>query len=72
MALKNEDLNAEVWDIIRKQHWVVMDLAERLGMPDTNFYRILKRDQVSHNLIDIMEVLGYDVEVKFIRKKRRS
>lgn len=72
MALKNKDLNAEVWDIIHQQHWVIMDLAERLGMPDTNFYRILKREHVSQKLIDLMEVLGYDVEVKFIRKKRRS
>lgn len=69
--LKNEDLNQEVWDIIHDQHWVNTDLSSRLGMSDTNFYRILKREHIDQKLIDIMEVLGYDVEVKFIRKRRR-
>lgn len=69
--LKNEDLNAEIWQIIHDQHWVNTDLAERMGMPDTNFYRILKRDHVDKKIIELMEILGYDVEVKFVRKRRR-
>lgn len=70
-ALKNENLNGEIWAIIHQRHWVIMKLAERLGMPDTNFYRILKREHVSSKLIEIMEVLCYDVEDKFIPRKKQ-
>ena len=71
MALRNTDLNNEVWDIIKAQHWNLADLSDRLGIPQSNFYRILKREQIQSAFINLLDVLGYDVEVKFVRKRSR-
>jgi len=69
MALKNEDLNGEVWAIIRDQHWSMVDLAGRLGIPSSNLYRILARDQFREVFVRLVDILGYDIEVKFTRKR---
>lgn len=69
--VRNADLNAEVWDIIHNQHWAAADVATRLGVSPTNFHRILKRDQIQKSFVDLLEVLGYDIEIKFVRRKGR-
>lgn len=70
--LRNEDLNNEVWEIIKAQHWNIIDLADRLGIPQSNFYRILKREQIQPSFINLAEVLGYDIEVRFVRRRGRT
>lgn len=69
--LKNEDLNAEIWEIIKAQHWSVPDLANRMEIARPNVYRTIEQKHISDNLVKLMDILGYDVEVKFVRKKKR-
>lgn len=69
--LKNENLSEEIWQIIRDQHWSVPDLANRMEIARPNVYRTVDQKHVSDALVKLMDILGYDVEVKFVRKKKR-
>lgn len=69
--LRNENLNGELRQIIKDQHWTITDLADRLGIFDTALHRILRQNHVSDNLIKLCDALGYDVEVKLIRKRAK-
>lgn len=71
MALRNEDLNQEIWDLIKAGNWTKTDIARRIGIADTHIHRTVNRPHVDQKLIDIMDVMGYDVEVKFVRKRNR-
>lgn len=69
--LKNKDLNAEIRAIIAEQHWNLTALADRMGTYDSNLHRLLKQDHVQENFIKLCDALGYDVEVKLVRKRGR-
>lgn len=69
--LKNENLGDEIRAIIAEQHWKMADLANRVGMHRPNLYRTIDQKAVNDSLIDLMEALGYDVEIRFVRKKNR-
>lgn len=71
MALRNEDLAQEVWDLMAAGHWTKTEVARRVGITDTHINRTVNRPHVDQKLIDIMDVLGYDVEVRFLRKRNR-
>jgi hypothetical protein len=70
--LKNEDLDKEIWGIIQAQHWVITDLASRIGISSTNFYRLLRRPHIDAKMVEMLEVMGYDVEVRFVRRAGRK
>ena len=69
--LRNEDLNAEVRKIIADQHWSIEALADRMGIYGSNVHRLLKQQHIQENFIKLLDALGYDIEVKFVRKRSR-
>ena len=71
MALKNADLAKEIWDLMELGHWTKTEIARRIGITDTHMNRTVNRPHVDQKMIDIMEVMGYDVEVRFVRKRNR-
>lgn len=71
MALRNEDLNQEIWDLMKSGNWKKTEISRRIGITDTHLNRTVNRPHVDQKLIDIMDVMGYDVEVKFVRKRNR-
>lgn len=70
MALRNENLKAEIQAILKEDHWTHDAIATRMGIPQSYVSRILNRS-VDKRLIEMMDVIGYDIEVRFVRKKRR-
>lgn len=69
--LKNKDLNGEIRAIIEEQHWNLTALADRMGMYDSNLHRLLKQPHIQENFIKLCDALGYDIEVKLVRKRGR-
>lgn len=69
--LRNQDIPGEIWELMEKGHWTKTEIARRIGITDTHINRTVNRPHVDQKLIDICEVMGYDVELKFVRKKNR-
>jgi hypothetical protein len=64
-------LNAEVRKIIADQHWNIEALGDRMGIYGSNVHRLLKQNHIQENFIKLLDALGYDIEVKFVRKRSR-
>lgn len=71
MALRNEDLKSEIKQIMKADHWTQDAVANRMGIPQSYIHKIFNRDNVDKRLIEMMDIMGYDVEVRFVRKRRR-
>lgn len=68
--LRNEDLKAEIQKILKDDHWTHDAVATRMGVAQPEISRILNRG-VDKRLVEMMDTIGYDVEVRFVRKKRK-
>ena len=71
MALKNEDIPGEVLELMAAGKWTQTEVSRRMGIRDTHFKRTLLRPHIDKKLIDMLDAIGYDIEVKFVRKKNR-
>ena len=67
--IKNKDLNAEVWQLFRDSGLTVTAVSARMGIVPQHFYRILKREQIQSAFVKMVDALGYDIEVKFVKKR---
>ncbi len=64
------DVDKELENLIESGHWTKMELMARMGLPRQYYHRIVGRQHVDQKIIDLAEIMGYDVEVKFVRKRR--
>jgi DNA-binding Xre family transcriptional regulator len=47
-----------------------IDLAKKIGMIDTNFYQLLKKDRYKTDVLEnIANAMGYDLEISFIDRE---
>lgn len=70
--LRNENLRDEIREIMKNDHWTHDALANRMSVPQTYISTILRRDHVDSKMVEMMDVMGYDVEIRFVRKGRRK
>lgn len=70
MALRNENLKDEIRQILKEDHWTHDAVATRMGIAQPEISRILNRG-VDKRLVDMMDAIGYDIEIRFVRKKRK-
>jgi cell division FtsZ-interacting protein ZapD len=68
--LRNQDLNKEIEDLIESGHWVKTDLLNRMGLKKQYYRTMMNRPHVDQKIVEMLDIMGYDVEVKFVRKKR--
>ena len=70
--IRNENLRDEIRDIMKEAHWTHDALATRMGIPQSYISKILNyKEKVYGKLVEMMDIMGYDVEVRFVRKKRK-
>lgn len=70
--IRNENLRDEIRTIMKNDHWTHDALATRMGVPQPYISKILNnKDKVYGRLVEMMDVMGYDIEVRFVRKGRK-
>lgn len=70
--IRNENLRDEIRAIMKNDHWTHDALATRLGVPQPYISKILNYDEkVYGKLVQMMDIMGYDIEIRFVRKGRK-
>ena len=70
--IRNENLRDEIRAIMKNDHWTHDALATRLGVPQPYISKILNyKEKVYGKLVDMMDIMGYDIEIRFVRKGRK-
>lgn len=64
------DINAEVEELIKSGHWTRTDITSRMGVTRQYYNKIMNRPHLDQKFVDMLDVMGYDIEVKFVRKRR--
>lgn len=67
--LKN-DIKKDLDELVENGHWVKADLMSRMNLPAQYYSKITGRTNVNKKLIELLDIMGYDVEIRFVRKKR--
>ena len=67
----NEQINTEIKVLYVRENTSGTKVAEKLGMSQQNFAKIIKKKNLAFSDIQkILDVLGYDLEINF--KKRNQ
>lgn len=65
MAIRN-NLKQQFYQILNREHLQLKTVAEFAGMHPSNLSRLVARDHPTEKLVEILEHIGYDMEVYFV------
>ena len=65
MAIRN-NFKQQFYQILNREHLQLKTIAEFAGMHPSNLSRLVARDHPTEKLVEILEHIGYDMEVYFV------
>lgn len=63
------DIEKEVRGILNLEGKSMGDVGDPVGIPRQNVWRTLKGGKLTPSLVAILDSLGYDVEINFIKRE---
>ena len=62
------DFRHDMLSLLAMQKKGIYDLERESGTPNNNIYRTLNQKGMTQKLIDLFEVMGYDVKVTYVKR----
>ena len=62
------DLREDIKGIVEQECTTMAEVARTLGVPPQSVYKYIEKGGVTGGLIKICEALGYDIELRYVRK----
>ena len=66
--LLNEDVPYEVKKLMKKEGYRLIDVARMLGVGGPSITTRLNGNIVAKGVVEILDVIGYDVKIEFVKK----
>lgn len=63
------DTEKEINAILRAEGLTQSDVARMRGIARQSVHDAIKRPAVLKSFVEMMEAIGYDIEIEFVRKK---
>ena len=63
------DTEKEINGILRSEGLTQSEVARMRGVARQSIHDAIKRPAVLKSFVEMMETIGYDIEIEFIRKK---
>ena len=67
--IKN-DLKRDVKYLLQLNGKNINTLSQELGVPSSNIHRMFTQKGIGNNLINILEHMGYDIKITYVRRNK--
>lgn len=64
----NKNIPLELEMLMKEEHVTLEDIGNKLGTSKQCAWNFRKNAKVNNNLVRVAEAIGYDVEVRFVKR----